>query len=97
MAMKHIERIVQELQNAGRPTNEPMAFVCNASMPNQTDLETTLGTCLEDVKKSNIKPPSVVVVGEVVNLRQGLDWLGAENGKLLINNIHPQIVEKQTG
>ena len=51
----------------------------------------------EDVKKSNIKPPSVVVVGEVVNLRQGLDWLGAENGKLLINNIHPPIIEKQTG
>ena len=97
MAMKHIERIVQELRNAGRPANEPMAFVCNASMPNQTVMETTLGTCLEDIKKNHIKPPSVVVVGEVVNLRQGLDWLGAENGKLLINNIHPPIIEKQTG
>ncbi len=51
----------------------------------------------KNYKKNHIKPPSVVVVGEVVNLRQGLDWLGAENGKLLINNIHPPIIEKQTG
>ena len=44
MAMKHIERIVQELRNAGRPANEPIAFVCNASMPNQTVIETLVYT-----------------------------------------------------
>ena len=97
MAMKHIEKIVQELRRAGRQANEPMAFVCNASMPNQTVLETTLGTCLADVKTSNIKPPSIVVVGDVVNLREGLDWLGAEEGRVLINNIDTGTIDKKTG
>ncbi|MDC1172163.1 uroporphyrinogen-III C-methyltransferase [Alphaproteobacteria bacterium] len=97
MAMKHIEKIVQELRRAGRQANEPMAFVCNASMPNQTVLETTLGTCLADIKKSNIKPPSIVVVGDVVNLREGLDWLGAEEGRVLINNIDTGTIDKKTG
>ena len=97
MAMKHIEKIVQELRRAGRPANEPMAFVCNASMPNQTVLETTLGTCLADIKTSNIKPPSIVVVGDVVNLREGLDWLGAEEGRVLINNIDTGTIDKKTG
>ena len=97
MAMKHIEKIVQELRRAGRQANEPMAFVCNASMPNQTVLETTLGTCLTDIKTSNIKPPSIVVVGDVVNLREGLDWLGAEEGRVLINNIDTGTIDKKTG
>ncbi|MAZ98492.1 uroporphyrinogen-III C-methyltransferase [Alphaproteobacteria bacterium] len=97
MAMKHIEKIVQELRRAGRQANEPMAFVCNASMPNQTVLETTLGTCLADIKTSNIKPPSIVVVGDVVNLREGLDWLGAEEGRVLINNIDTGTIDKKTG
>jgi uroporphyrin-III C-methyltransferase len=97
MAMKHIEKIVQELRRAGRQANEPMAFVCNASMPNQTVLETTLGTCLADIKISNIKPPSIVVVGDVVNLREGLDWLGAEEGRVLINNIDTGTIDKKTG
>lgn len=97
MAMKHIEKIVQELRRAGRQANEPMAFVCNASMPNQTVLETTLGTCLADIKTSNIKPPSIVVVGDVVNLREGLDWLGAEEGRVLINNIDTGTINKKTG
>ena len=97
MAMKHIEKIVQELRRAGRQANEPMAFVCDASMPNQTVLETTLGTCLADIKTSNIKPPSIVVVGDVVNLREGLDWLGAEEGRVLINNIDTDTIDKKTG
>ena len=97
MAMKHIEKIVQELRRAGRQANEPMAFVCDASMPNQTVLETTLGTCLADIKISNIKPPSIVVVGDVVNLREGLDWLGAEEGRVLINNIDTGTIDKKTG
>lgn len=97
MAMKHIEKIVQELRRAGRQANEPMAFVCDASMPNQTVLETTLGTCLADIKTSDIKPPSIVVVGDVVNLREGLDWLGAEEGRVLINNIDTGTIDKKTG
>jgi uroporphyrin-III C-methyltransferase len=97
MAIKHIKLIISALTDAGRPVNEPMALICNASMPNQTVLETTLGTCLKDIETTNIKPPSIIVVGEVVKLRAGLDWLGAESGRILSTEVFPKTSSKRTG
>ena len=46
-------------------------------------LETTLGRAARDLAASGLQPPAIVVVGEVVRLRAGLDWLGAEAGRRL--------------
>lgn len=95
MAMKHIEPIVQKLLSAGRLTDEPMAFVCDATTADQKVLITTLGTAVADVEKSDLSPPAIVVIGEVVKLHEGLDWLGAASGKVLspdplgLNNLDP--------
>ncbi|KAB2676798.1 uroporphyrinogen-III C-methyltransferase [Brucella tritici] len=83
MAMKHIDLITRRLIEAGRSPDEPVAFVCNASLPNQTVLETTLARAAKDVEAAGLNPPAIVVVGEVVRLRAGLDWMGALNGKIL--------------
>ena len=84
MAMKHIAPIVAALLEAGRQASEPVAFVCNASTPQQQVLETTLGRAVEDVAASRLEPPAIVVVGDVVRLRSSLDWLGAAAGRQLI-------------
>lgn len=95
MAMKHIEPIVQKLLGAGRLADEPMAFVCDATTADQKVLITTLGTAVADVEKSDLSPPAIVVIGEVVRLHEGLDWLGAATGKVLspdplgLNNLDP--------
>lgn len=95
MAMKHIEPIVQKLLSAGRLADEPMAFVCDATTADQRVLITTLGTAVADVEKSELSPPAIVVIGEVVRLHEGLDWLGAATGKVLspdplgLNNLDP--------
>lgn len=86
MAMKHIDLIAARLIGAGRAPDEPVAFVCNASLPNQTVLETTLSRAASDVAAAGLKPPAIVVVGEVVRLRAGLDWMGAVAGKVLTSN-----------
>lgn len=83
MAMKHLEAISQNLMNAGRRPDEPMAIICNASLPNQLVLETTLAEAVSAVENSQMKPPAMVVLGEVVRLRSALDWLGALHGKKL--------------
>ena len=95
MAMKHIEPIVQKLLSAGRLADEPMAFVCDATTADQKVLITTLGSAVADVEKSELSPPAIVVIGEVVRLHEGLDWLGAATGKVLspdplgLNNLDP--------
>ncbi|MGN6550083.1 MAG: uroporphyrinogen-III C-methyltransferase, partial [Pararhizobium sp.] len=83
MAMKHIGLIAQRLIAAGRRPDEPMAFVCNAATPAQTVLETTIGSAEADLEAAGLSPPAIVVVGEVVRLRAGLDWLGAAAGRAL--------------
>jgi uroporphyrin-III C-methyltransferase len=80
MAMKHIDGIAQSLMAAGRRANEALAFVCNAATKNQTVLISTIGSAAQDAAAAGIEPPAIVVVGEVVELRRGLDWIGALSG-----------------
>jgi uroporphyrin-III C-methyltransferase len=84
MAMKHIGEITRSLIEAGRSASEPVAFVCNAATASQTVLESTLGNAAADLAAAGLEPPAIVVVGEVVRLRGGLDWLGAMSGRTLV-------------
>ncbi len=84
MAMKHIARISENLIRYGRPADEPVAIVVQATTDQQQVVETTLQNAAEDIRKSGIRPPALIVIGEVVNLRQHLDWYEALQGKALI-------------
>ncbi len=83
MALKHIATIADRLLAAGRRPEEPLAIVSRATTPAQRVVESTLGSCVDDVARSGVEPPAIVVVGEVVRLRAGLDWLGALSGRRL--------------
>ena len=84
--MKHMGEIARQMIAAGRQFSEPVAFVCNAATGNQQVLETTLGRAEQDIAEAGLEPPAIVVVGEVVRLRQGLDWLGALSGRKLVGD-----------
>lgn len=80
MAMKHMAEITRRLMAAGRPAQEPVAFVCNAATNQQKVVISTLSDAAADMEAAGIEPPAIVVVGEVVRLRTGLDWLSAAAG-----------------
>jgi len=84
MALKHLSPIAQRLLEAGRSPAEPMAIISHATLPAQAVLETTLGNCVADAAASGLEPPALLVIGDVVRLRAGLDWLGALTGRSLI-------------
>ncbi|MDJ0612258.1 MAG: uroporphyrinogen-III C-methyltransferase [Rhizobiaceae bacterium] len=86
MAMKHWGNIRNRLVAGGRSVHEPVAFVCNATTDQQTVLETTLGSSLDDLEQAGLKPPAIVVIGNAVRLRSALDWLGALDGKVLTSD-----------
>ena len=54
--------------------------------PDQQVLETTLGKAEADLAASGLKPPAVVVLGEVVRMRPALDWVGALGGRVLVSD-----------
>ena len=83
MAIKHLERIASKLLESGRDPADAVAIVSKATGDDQRVLETTLDRCAQDVVALGIEPPALVVIGPVVRLRAGLDWLGALSGRVL--------------
>ena len=83
MAMRHLDTISRALLDGGRAPDEPVAIVADAALPGQQVVVTTLGRCVADCHSHDVHPPAVVVVGDVVRLREGLDWLGAKRGRVL--------------
>jgi uroporphyrin-III C-methyltransferase len=81
MALKHLPNIVDRLIAGGRRPDEPVAIVSRATTPAQQVLTSTLGDAVAAAVGS--KTPAIIVVGEVVRLRAGLDWMGALDGKRL--------------
>jgi uroporphyrin-III C-methyltransferase len=83
MALKHLGAITANLIAAGRAPDDATAVVSRAASDGQRVLETTLGSAAREAAAAGIEPPAIVVVGEVVRLRAGLDWLGALSGRVL--------------
>ena len=75
MAIKTLPEISARLMAAGRPASEPVALVSNAATSRQSVIETTLSEAAEAGQAA--EAPAVIVIGDVVRLRAGLDWLGA--------------------
>ncbi|WP_380058695.1 uroporphyrinogen-III C-methyltransferase [Falsihalocynthiibacter sp. SS001] len=80
MGMKHIAQITKHLLDAGRPADEPVAVVTEATTPEQQVLETTLGNIVADLEASELTPPAIICVGRSVHMRQVLDWQGMMAG-----------------
>ncbi|MBX2855490.1 MAG: uroporphyrinogen-III C-methyltransferase [Rhodobacteraceae bacterium] len=80
MAMKHLGEITAKLMDAGRDATEPAVVVRDATLPQMSVLETTLGGLAEDAAAAGIGAPAVICVGRVALMRQALDWVGALSG-----------------
>ena len=52
----------------GRPPETPVAIVRRASWPDQETIHCTLATVADVIQQRGIRPPAVIVVGEVVAL-----------------------------
>jgi len=74
MAVKNIDLLTKKLIENGRSPDTPIAVIRWGTRPEQKTLVGTLGDMAGLVKENEIKPPAVMVVGEVVRLRDALKW-----------------------
>jgi uroporphyrinogen III methyltransferase/synthase len=74
MAVKNIEVVTKKLIEHGRSPDTPVAIVRWGTRADQTTLTSNLSDVAAQVKEKEIKPPAVVVVGDVVRLRETLKW-----------------------
>ena len=66
MAVENASAIAGALRSGGRSPGTPVAVVSDGSMPGEQTLLTTLGGLAADLQKAGVKPPAIIVVGEVV-------------------------------
>ncbi|MCH3958206.1 MAG: uroporphyrinogen-III C-methyltransferase [Selenomonas sp.] len=74
MGVANLPHITKKLIENGRPADTPAAVIRWGTKPEQRVLMTTVGTAAEDVAKAQLKPPAIFIVGEVVRLREKLQW-----------------------
>jgi uroporphyrin-III C-methyltransferase len=72
MAVAHLDDVAVELIKRGRPETTPVAVISDGTTPRQRVLTSTLGAVAGEAAAAGFRPPAVVVVGDVVGLREEL-------------------------
>jgi uroporphyrinogen III methyltransferase/synthase len=79
MGARSLPRIAAALIDGGRPGDTPVAVVRWGTTDAQTTLVGRLDQIGELAEASRLAPPAVVVVGDVVGLRERLSWFAGES------------------
>jgi uroporphyrin-III C-methyltransferase len=74
MAVKHLNDIVAALLAGGRDADDSVTIVSNATLRDQTVLETTLSGVPTFLERITPPTPAIVVVGRIAQWRSVLDW-----------------------
>jgi uroporphyrinogen III methyltransferase/synthase len=74
MGMENLPIITANLIDNGLPADTPTAIIRWGTRPNQQTVVTSLGEAAQAVERNQLKPPAVIVVGQVVKLREKLAW-----------------------
>ena len=74
MGVKGLEEISARLIEHGLPADTPAAAVQQATLPGQKSVTGTLASLPRQVLEAGIRPPSLIVIGQVVTLQDRLNW-----------------------
>ncbi len=74
MGVKNLPEIAARLIEHGRPPDTPVAVIKEGARPEQETVVGHLDDIVAEAAKHHLTPPAVIVVGEVVKLRERLRW-----------------------
>ena len=66
MAVANLPAIAQRLTSSGRKSETPVAVIAEGTMPGERTLLSTLGSVGDDIAREGVRPPAIVVIGNVV-------------------------------
>jgi uroporphyrin-III C-methyltransferase / precorrin-2 dehydrogenase / sirohydrochlorin ferrochelatase len=72
MGVERLAEVVEQLRAHGRAADTPVAVIENGTLPNERVVVGTLAAIVEDAARERVASPAVIVVGEVVRLREAL-------------------------
>ena len=96
MGLKNLPNIVASLIENGKDPATPVGVLQEGTTARQRVATGTLADIVEVVKREGIKTPAITVVGDVVGLRQVLDWYGHKplSGKSVLVTGTTSMVER---
>ncbi len=74
MGVKNLPNIVNRLMENGLNANTPAALIRWGTTTQQQAVTGTLDTIVENVAAAGLKPPCIIVVGNVISLREKMKW-----------------------
>ncbi len=74
MGVGNLAHIAGRLMKHGRSEDTPVAVIRRGTVPEQKTLTGTLKNIAVVSEENNMKPPAIIVVGDVVGLREELNW-----------------------
>ncbi len=74
MGLVGLPTICEQLVRHGMPSERPAALVARGSRADQSVVTGTLATLAARVEGTDIEPPTLIIVGDVVRLRDRLAW-----------------------
>ena len=74
MGLTHIREIAREIIAHGRSAETPAMAVRWGTRPDQETVAGTLGDLADRIEAAHMKPPATIIIGEVVGLRDKLNW-----------------------
>lgn len=74
MGLSRLEIISKKLISGGLSKNTPVAVIQNGTTEDHTMIKGTLSNISKKVIAANIKPPTIIIVGKVVNLSDKIGW-----------------------
>ncbi len=77
MGLRSLPRIVAELVASGRPPATPVALIRWGTTEAQATVVGTLADIVTVAAVAGLEPPVLAIIGDVVTLRERLEWFGA--------------------
>ncbi|MFB2539755.1 MULTISPECIES: siroheme synthase CysG [unclassified Acinetobacter] len=74
MGLVGLESICQKLMAHGQRANMPVALISKGTTPEQQVIVGTLADIYQKVQSQHISAPTLTIIGEVVKLREQLQW-----------------------
>ena len=74
MGVGNLKKIAENLMRHGRTPDTPVAVIRRGTVAEQETISGNLLNIAERVENAGLRPPAIIVVGDVVGLRDELNW-----------------------
>lgn len=77
MGVGNLSQICEQMMMVGRYGETPAAVVERAATPRQRTVISTLESIADEAEAARIRPPAIVIIGDVAEMTNRLDWYEA--------------------